>query len=323
MNELKIFFNRPPVKAVINGVISLTIATLASVFFSQNEKSWILGTITLVFFAVYILCLIFYAIADANLIKRNDELKKDIDTWIKSAKVYDNAIRGLSALCKISADRTNMQIHEIIDNARIDCSTWNFDLASSLICKEIYTCILKELCVKTTSAGIIDIEVCCVKITERGTRGKVHRYVNLCAYYNPSERPPKILKKNRDLESKEQYFDAKLFINNSSDVIILMNSKEIKEHFLMRSDKEYDYEQYIGIPIVCESKQATKMVGLLEIVCKNGCSISDDRKTIRNYVDRFFAPYTQLALLLFKMEKALKAMPASKEDKDGLPKREK
>lgn len=322
MEELEIFFNRPTVKAVVNGVLSLTVATLASVFFSQSNKSWVLGLITFVLLAVYVWCLIFYARADLNLKKQNDELKENIKAWVDSATVYNNAIQGLSALCQISANRTNLQVHEIVDNARIDCSAWNFDMASSLVCKEIYTRILKELCVKTTSTGIIDIEVCYVKMTETGTQRKPHRLVNLCAYYNPSERPPKLLKKNRDLESREQYFDAKLFIKNNSEIIILMNPEEIKKNFVLRSDREYDYEQYVGIPIVCESQQGGKMVGLLEIVCHNGCILSYDKNTIRDYVDRFFAPYAQLILLLFKMEKALKAMPASKEGKNGLFKKE-
>ncbi len=323
MNELKVFFNRPAVKAVVNGVLSLVVATLASVFFSQNEKSWLLGIITATVFVGYIFCLIFYALADTNLKKENDGLKEDINSWIDSAKVYNNAIQGLSALCQISANRTNMQIHEIVDNARIDCNTWNFDMASSLVCKEIYTRIIKDLCVKSTSTGIIDIEVCYVKMTESGTRGKTHRHVNLCAYYNPSERPPKLLKTNRDLASKKQYYDAKLFIENNSEIIILKNSEEIKKKFLLSPDKEYDYEQYIGIPIVCESSEGGKMVGLLEIVCHNGCIISNDKKIIRDYVDRFFTPYAQLLLLLFKMEKALKAMPANKEAKNGLFREEK
>lgn len=323
MEELKVFFNRPTVKSAVNGVLSLVVATLASVFFSQNEKSWLLGILTVVVFIGYVFCLIFYAMADTNLKKENDTLKENIKGWTDSAKVYNNAIQGLSALCQISANRTNMQIHEIVDKARIDCSTWNFDMASSLVCKEIYTHVIKELCVKSTSTDIIDIEVCYVKMTESGSRGKTHRYVNLCAYYNLSERPPRLFKTNRDLATKSQYYDAKLFIENNSEIIILKNSEEIRKHFVLHPDKEYDYEQYIGIPIVCESKQGGKMVGLLEIVCHNGCIISNNKKTIRDYVDRFFSPYAQLLLLLFKMEKALKAMPANKEAQNGLFRKEK
>lgn len=323
MEELKVFFNRPTVKSAVNGILSLVVATLASVFFSQNEKSWLLGIITVVVFIGYVFCLIFYAMADTNLKKENDTLKENIKGWTDSAKVYNNAIQGLSALCQISANRTNMQIHEIVDKARIDCSTWNFDMASSLVCKEIYTHVIKELCVKSTSTDIIDIEVCYVKMTESGSRGKTHRYVNLCAYYNLSERPPRLFKINRDLATKSQYYDAKLFIENNSEIIILKNSEEIRKHFVLHPDKEYDYEQYIGIPIVCESKQGGKMVGLLEIVCHSGCIISNNKKTIRDYVDRFFSPYAQLLLLLFKMEKALKAMPANKEAKNGLFRKEK
>ena len=207
------------------------------------------------------------------------------------------------------------QVHEIINNGDTECKNWNFDLASSLVCETIYNSIVRDLGVKKTSSDIIDIEVCYVKLNESvSEKGNVHKYANMCAHYHPaSSRNPKVFRVNRDLSArKDKYHDVNLLADGNGDVNILMNSQEISRYFKLQRYKDYDYSQYIGIPIICDSTNQGKMVGLLEIVCHGDSIISNEKEKILQYVNCFFAPYAQLLLLLFKLEKALKAIPKNK-----------
>ena len=317
MEGIKAILVKPVAKAVVNGVLGIVVGTFAGACISVEANRWLWGTLTVVSGLLYLLALVGYARFDKNLIEENLIVEEENKKLKSKVKVYNNSIQGISSLCKLSAKYTNMQVHEIIEDARIDCRNWNFDLASALVCETIYNYIVKELGIKKSSSDIIDIEVCYVKLNESGKdKGRPHKYANLCAYYHPYTRNPSIYKVNRDLATrKDRYHDVNLFLENHKDVNILLDKEEINRYFFLKPHLNYDYSQYIGIPVVCDSTEEGKMVGLLEIVCHGNSIISNDRNEIRSYVDRFFSPYAQLLLLLFKLEKALKATPRKKEVK--------
>ena len=316
MDDVKAILIKPGMKAVVSGVLGVVAGAFAGASIGVAIYRWLWIILTFVFGFLYAFALYKYSKSDKNLMEENARLEKEKENLIASAQVYNNALQGLSSLCKLSAKYTNMQVHEIIDDGRIDCNNWNFDVAGALVCETIYNSIVKELGIKKGASGISDIEVCYVKLNESGKdKEKLHKHANLCAYYHPSTRNPKIYKVNRDFASrKDRYHDIDLFLDNSKDVNILLNKEEVNRYFCLKPNRSYDYSQYIGIPVVCDSTNEGKMVGLLEIVCHGDSIISNDKNEIRNYVDCFFSPYSQLLLLLFKLEKALKATPRKKEE---------
>lgn len=311
MEELKTIFKKPAVRIVLNAILSTLVAIFSGAIFGDKERitMWIILTVAVA--VIYIGVLIAYANCDKNLNEINEKLKDEIEVWKTSSRVYNSAIQGLSTLCKMSAKSANIQINEIINEGRINCSVWNFDIASNLTCLEIYNCIINNLGIKTAN-GVVDVEVCFVKLFETGRNKQKHKYANLCAYYNPTNSTPAIYKVNRDVSAKNIYYDAQMFIRNNAAPSILLNKEEIKKSFYLKRNHPCEYSQYIGIPVFCDTTNGGKMIGLLEIVCKNDCILANDRNKIEDYINRFFTPYAQLLLLLYKIEKALKATPKRK-----------
>ena len=191
---------------------------------------------------------------------------------------------------------------------------WNYDLASTLICFTIYDHILKECCSQNSTSGMLDIEVGVVRIQESSDHSKL--FAVLSAYYNLAMRKPTVFQKKRLINfnsvsdsSKPDYFDIQLIKAGLSDPRILLDENEVNDCFCLK--KTHNYSQFVAVPVLCQDvKQEEKIIGLIEIACKSGCKISNDRETIKNYIDRFVTPYAQLLLLFYKLEKALKATPA-------------
>ena len=248
-----------------------------------------------------------------NLQVKMDDLRKDLENANLSLTTYSTSMQGIAEICKFCAQKANVQIHEIIEHSRLDCITWNFDVACDMVCQAIYNYILKQSNITPTDGEIIDIEVAYVKLIESDWQKQEQaKRICLCGHYHPTRNGPKILGKRRII-SEDGYRDAQLFFSNVDDPDILLDEGEIKKAFKLRQEKTYDYSQYLGIPVFClTSENTSKMVGLLEIICHGKSVLSHSRDNIASMANHLFAPYAYLFLLLFKMEKALRAIPKQK-----------
>ena len=216
-------------------------------------------------------------------------------------------MQGIATICMYSAKNANIQIHEIIENKRIDCKVWNFDLASDTICETIYKNIIEQLGITKVNDGIVDIEVCYVKLLEKDQDLSKKGRICLCGHYHPTRNGPKILGKEREIE-EEGYHDSVLFLNASDKPDIQLNTADVLRVF--KKCGRNDYSQYLGIPVFCATyNKSSKMVGLLEIICHGKSILSDNSEQIQILANTFFAPYANLFLLLYKMDKALRAQP--------------
>lgn len=130
--------------------------------------------------------------------------------------------------------------------------------------------------------------------------------------------PPTIYQKKRKIQndSKDGYYDTELFRRNKSDIVIIIDKDEIRDTFTFSNKderKRNKYNQYVGIPVVCDKNNGSKMVGLLELACLDDTSLASTEDEIQEIVSKYVVPYTSLLLLLHKMEKALMAKPAKQE----------
>lgn len=312
MREVKIILLRPPVKATILGILTFLFGVICN-YTVGSGKIW--RWILLVVFCIVNICILAaYAKAeesmDHKLQNAKEELEKknnELEDLQFTNEAFSKAMQGIATVCKFSAKNANIQIHEIIDKKRIDCKAWNFDLASDTICESIYTNIIEQLGITKASDGIVDIEVGYVKLVEDNLTAPGERKISLCGYYHPTRNGPKILGRPRAIE-KEGYHDAALFYDASDQPDIRINSTAVLTVF-QKSDGK-DYSQYLGIPVFCATQNKTsKMVGLLQVVCHGDSTLSDSVEQIQTLANTFFAPYANLFLLLFKMDKALRAQP--------------
>ena len=65
----------------------------------------------------------------------------------------------------------------------------------------------------------------------------------------------------------------------------------------------------MAIPVFCNE---SKMIGLLEIVCLKKTVLADTEEELNEIISKYFVPYANLTLLLYKLEKSLLATPNTK-----------
>ena len=315
MQELKAFFSRPMVKAAVIGILTAIFGVLCN---------WTVGTgvllrwiifIAFSIFNIVILCL--YANAEKSTSQKIAELEGQL-TVIKREKAdlvftneaFSSAMQGIAAVCKYSSKNANIQIHEIIERMRIDCKAWNFDLASDTVCAALYDNVIQKLGIPKANDGIVDVEVAYVKLIEdgSGTQEKMtEKHISLCGYHHPTRSGPTIRGKSRLVE-KDAYHDASLFLSASDQLDIQPDASAVCSVF--KNGDEKDYSQYLGIPVFCLTQRKTsKMVGLLQIVCHGDSILAKSANEIKTLANTFFIPYAYLLLLLYKMDKALRAQP--------------
>lgn len=312
MRELRILLLRPPVKAAILGLFTILFGILCN-FAVGSGKTW--RWICLIAVGVVeLVVLVAYAKAEESLEQKlygvTETLQRkngEFEDLQFTNEAFSKAMQGIATVCKFCAKNANIQIHEIIDNKRIDCKAWNFDLASDIVCESIYTNVIEPLGIAKASDGIVDIEIGYVKLVEDNSSTSVENKISLCGYYHPTRNGPKILGKQRVIE-EGGYHDAALFYEASDQPDIQIDSAAVLAVFQKSTGK--DYSQYLGIPIFCATQNKTsKMIGLLQVVCHGNSILSDNIEQIQTLTNTFFAPYANLFLLLFKMDKALRAQP--------------
>lgn len=306
MEELKRILLKPTVKACCIAILTILDSFLCNLAVGNGAWwEWLL----FIFFALLNICtLIWYAKTEKDFIQELDNTKDEAENLSLSLETYSTSLQGVTEICKFCAKKANVQIHEIIENSRLDCKTWNFDVACESVCKAIYQYIIEHLNLTHTSGGIIDIEVAYVKLVEAEKKQKNQPdKISLSGYYHPTRNGPKIQGKKRNIEI-DGYHDAQLFYKGTDSPDIQMDAKDIKSVFKNQDNK--DYSQYLGVPVFCSTAENTsKMVGLLEIVCHGESVLSTDRNVIETMANHIFTPYAYVFLLLFKMDKALIAVP--------------
>lgn len=299
MTAFKEWLIKPIIKALLMGVITVLIGVFISAAgLVQGALSVFYVVLTIILFILYLILLIFYNTFEVNYVKRSKALERQNET-------FEFAMISLISIFQQSSRNANKLIHEIVDKGKVDLNSWNFDLASTLVCEKIYTmlCKLDEKC------NAFDVGY--IRLDESASNDNVI-YMN--AYANYSMTQPTVFLKKRDITDPNSYHDAQLFLKNSADIEILMDEAEIAEVFEYRTPRSRinsdKYSQYIGIPVICATGHKSKMVGLMEIACLNGNKLSTDRSVVREMTEKYFMPYAQLLLLLHKLEKALLAVPA-------------
>ncbi len=318
------FFFKPATKGFIIGVLSVAVGVISSLFANkfENEPKWwfFLIGIALVHLAV----IIFYAYKEKNALdalnKDNKDLievNKSLDTDLKKSQNritdYNTAMRGIIDLCTTCALNTNKQIHEIIEKGSIDCKTWNFDSASTAACMEIYRSIIENSHVRLYDGNASpNIKISYVKLVDdndyvkSGEREDLK--IALSGFFhptNPKQKDLGITKKVK--ESKKHY--AALFKEDIDMPVFYNGAANVKEK---TGNPDSPYSQYIAFPVRCETvNQNSKLVGLLLVLCYEGCMLSEDAAEVQYLINHFFSTYAYLFLLLFKLDKAMRAMPAN------------
>ena len=292
------FFDKPIIKNGILSFLTIIIGAICSSLgtWDSSQKYFYPKLVFIFLFGIlYIVVLVYYSTKEANLNNANSEL-------LRQNLAFNNAMEGIVSICKHSSSSVNKIVHNIISEGKIDLQIWSFDIACTQVCKELYdlVCLLhgkrKDFCIVY------------VKLNE-GTN-------TICtnAFANQNMQKPSILNKNREINDISAYHDAELFQRGTSDFEILLNKEAIRDAFKFNNNANRDrnknkYNQYMAIPVFCND---SKMIGLLEIVCLKKTVLADTEEELNEIISKYFVPYANLTLLLYKLEKSLLATPNTK-----------
>lgn len=303
MNKVAVFFNKPFIKSLVLGVLTLLIggecSALGTWDFTTDTYIKMKIAFLIVTSIVYIIALAFYSVYDINL-------NKVVRIYKSQNDAFAELMSGLMASCKQSAEGANDIIHMMIDEGKVDLKLWNFDKACQWICEYVYSLLCKL-------GNGDDFEVIYDRLVENGEKPEKYIYTN--AYANKNKRKPTVYQEMREFLNDE-YHDCELFRDKVSDLEIIIGTDEIDKVFIHRSKQKRNknkdkYSQYIAIPVFCNDE---KMVGLFEITCFHQTHLGSNAKEIEDVVSRYLIPYSFLILLLHKLEKSLLAQPKLKED---------
>lgn len=288
------FFLRPRVRAFITGILTLAVSISLAILGNWNLKQnffWIKLTIFFIFSILHIIYLIFCTAQQVKDSILMSEYKKQLTA-------YETALTGIIHISQSNASNLNICIHSFETKKAIPQNVWEYKKVCYEICKIIYDFVYKL-------SDNQECEVAYVRLNE-----KVDGEISMFAYANHNNQTPKLLNQKRNFKNKTfsqvQYYDMSLFEEDVNETKVLYGSDIINKKFYRTSDerekKPNKYNQFIGIPVFCDNK---KMVGLLEIACLEKCSLGKSEDELRDIANRYFVPYSNLFLLLHKMEKAL------------------
>ena len=296
LSKFKRWLIKPAVRGCLTGGITILIGILCGFFgvVSGHVRTGFFIAVAILFIAFFVLTIIY------------GTLDKSYESIMKQNKTFEQIMLDLNAIFQQSAKNANKLIHEIVSSGQVNLNTWNFDIASELVCGKIFS-LLGGLDENRQNFG-----VGYVRLDENHKSGK-DTHVYMTAYVDRTRTVPTILHKKRAISDPHSYYDVQLFSQNLNEPKYLMSPEEVGDHFVYNSPEKREagkkkYAQYIGIPVICVTEPQNKIVGLLEIICleEKAFPSKDIAKIV---VENYLAPFAQLLLLLHKLEKALLAVP--------------
>ncbi len=132
-------------------------------------------------------------------------------------------------------------------------------------------------------------------------------WVYMIGHSNTHTLRPNACKKETKLCECEYHY-GDLIRDNYSDIEIALNNEEVLRIFhkvSLHTDLS-KYTQYIAIPLYCKSG---KLLGVLQIVTKNGYIIDKDRNKLEKFVMENIMPLCNLIVLADKINKGLYINP--------------
>ena len=289
---MKEFFLRPKVRAITTEIFTLlvgiSLATLGNWDTTQN------------FFLVKVICFLGVSILGiAYLVLCTAQQVKDkllMSEYSRQLNAYETALTGIIHISQSNASNLNACIHHFEGSGTIPPNVWEYKKVCYELCKIIYDFVCKL-------SDNHECEVAYVRLNENA-EGEISMF----AYANQNNQTPKLLNKKRNFKdlTQIQYYDMTIFNACVNETTVLYGSDIINNRFYRTADEREQrpskYNQFIGIPVFCDNK---KMVGLLEISCLEKCSLGKSENELKDISDRYFVPYSNLFLLLHKIEKAL------------------
>lgn len=295
-------------KKIIKVVCIYINPVVIGILFSFVFTFWTNRTLkTNILFAIGILLLLIYAYtcykygqmdknekSEKNKLREKNEKLEELNIDLsKDAKSFDKGMRELATLFYDSSDSLNKtSAHLLEGNWKLEL--WNFKKVATGICSSVYG-LLCEVC-KPYDDFTVNI-----MLADPTATGK-KRNITMIAHKGKYEKYPEKFEEKLYFDKYSAFYAVKVCKSNKKDIRVLTTREEVNEKFVYIDEEHPEYSQYIGIPIVCSKN---KIVCLLQICSFGNDKIAESKADIMKIVMRYLYPFTQYALLAYKIEKSL------------------
>lgn len=282
------------------------IGILISIVTNQTIKFLLIfSTIVLM---VILVIFVFYFSNYEDKIFQELEKEKDKNTSLTNILIhmendYKTVSSELSAFSEMTekwAGTINSFANNIKENGYVSDKAWDKVRITDAICLYAKN-VIQQYCNNFNNSNI---SVGYISYT-KDQNGE--EWVHLISHSNPVSIRPSACKSEVKL-SDCHYHYADLIRNKLSDLEIAMNNEEILRIFKRVSTTSdlSKYTQYIAIPLYCKSGN---LLGILQIVTKNGCVIEKDRGKMTQFITDNIIPFSNLIVLVDKIYKGLYINP--------------
>lgn len=225
--------------------------------------------------------------------KEIDTYKKEQELLKQEIKNYDVGLRELTALFYDSADSINSISRQVLNGNRT-LDIWNFKKVATGICNGIYR-LLCEICAPYDD---FTVNIMLTDVTAKGKK----RNITMIAHKGKYEKYPGKFEEKLYFDKNNTFYAVKVCCSNNTDIRILTTKEEVNEKFVYVDEDHPEYSQYVGIPIVCTGN---KILCLLQICSFKDNKIAETKAGIVDIISKYILPFTNYALLTYKVEKGL------------------
>lgn len=267
----------------------------------------VLICISIVLLLIQIYAIIRYSNEEDKIYKQlqESELKNNSLTAIlahmeNDYKTVTSEVSAFSELAEKWASQINSFANNIKQYGSVSDKAWNKVKITDSIC--IYTKnVIQQYCNNFDNSNIS------VGYISYNKDINGEEWIHMVCHSNPMSIRPNACRSEVKL-SDCHYHYADLIREKLSDIEIAMNNEEILRIFnkVSLSSDLGKYTQYIAIPLYCKSG---KLLGIFQIVTKNGYIIENDKIKMQQFITDTIIPFSNLIVLTDKIYKGLYISP--------------
>lgn len=309
-------------KTWFKNTILITIPTIISTLgviislkndISEIKKNTLMITIIILMFTL-LFAVIFFSEQDDRIYDEYKKLKEEIEK-IKVVTAYFeneyktscNIITTFSTLFEDWSKNIYNFVKQVIDKKIISDTAWDRIKYYDTVCLQCKNMILRYCNITEISKISVGLILC--SEDERG-----EKYIEMVSHSDSqSVRPSAYKHKEKLVDSKYHY--AELIKEAYTGIEALVNNEEILRAFNQTNihTELSKYTQYIAIPIYCANN---KLLGIFQVDTKYNCIIEEDKSALIEFVNEKIIPYSNLIVLIDKINKGLYILP-DKVQKEG------
>lgn len=299
-SNLRDFINKPVIRALVNGIIDISLAV-----YTALVPEWNVWTLVLlaVIIGLDIFVIVYYGTQTINYRATVSRYQATTAMLKKLNCCNKLLIDDIDYSCENTVKKATDIINEAEKkDGQPSLITWNFQEAC-----EIALGKMPDILKAYTQNQSDEFEI----FYDRIYNYKDKRIIKTIACYTAEASIPTIVNINRDVDT-DNYFDTEFVRNGITETHCLMNHDEVQLN--LRNRTRFDgnvqdaekYNQMFLVPVLCRKKD---LIGVLVISCLKRTTLAQTQDEAETIIRRYIAPYLSLLIVFYKMEKVFKLQP--------------